>query len=77
MNKKNIIEVYSNNNSTYNKYGYVEVFTNNSNNSNNFKNKKQYSKKVDFKKLLNNQLNFNFFIIYSILLLIIIFQLII
>lgn len=70
--KKKFIEIYSNNETINNKYGFTEAFTNTI--------KKNYSVKSD--KVKNFNINFNsnklnFYIIYSILLLLIIFQIII
>jgi hypothetical protein len=71
-NKKKFIEIYSNNETINNKYGFTEAFTNTI--------KKKISIKSDKVKQFNinfDSTNLNFYIIYSILLLLIIFQIII
>lgn len=72
MSKNKFIEIYSNNETINNKYGYIEAYSTVSkktlNNNKIFNN----NNKINLKNY-----NFNFYIIYSILLLLIIFQLII
>ena len=73
MSKNKFIEVYSNNETINNKYGYTEAYPITSK-------KKKFNNNY---KVFNNSkinlknYNLNFYIIYSILLLLIIFQLII
>lgn len=71
MLKNKFIEIYSNNETINNKYGYIEAYSTVSK-----------KKNTNFNVFNNNKINLknynlNFYIIYSILLLLIIFQLII
>mgnify|MGYP003991122127 FL=1 len=73
MSKNKFIEVYSNNETINNKYGYIEAYSITSKKKNFNNNYKVFkNSKINLKNY-----NLNFYIIYSILLLLIIFQLII